>query len=128
MEMNHDARVIPLTGRPHVGDEVRLLHGDSRGHWEGDTLVIGTTNYSPESNFKGARDNLHVVERLTRVGPGTLSYEVTLSDPTTWTKPWTVEIPLKRSEDLVFEYACHEGNIGMEGMLSGHRAEERAGE
>ncbi len=127
MEMNHDARVIPLTGRPHVGDDVRLLHGDSRGHWEGDTLVIETTNYSPESNFRGARDNLHVVERLTRVGPRTLNYEVTLNDPTMWTAPWTVEIPLKRSEDLVFEYACHEGNIGMEGILSGHRAEERAG-
>ena len=126
MEMNHDARVIPLTERPHLGDDVRLLHGDSRGHWEGDTLVIETTNYSRESDFKGARENLHMVERLTRVGPRTLNYGVTLSDPTTWTKPWTVEIPLRRSEDPVFEYACHEGNIGMEGILSGHRAEERA--
>jgi hypothetical protein len=127
MEMNHDARVIPLTGRAHVDDGVRLLHGDSRGRWEGDTLVIETTNYSRESNFRGARDNLQMVERLTRVGPRTLNYEVTISDPTMWTQPWTVEIPLKMSEDPVFEYACHEGNIGMEGMLSGHRAEERAG-
>ena len=128
MEMNHDARVIPLTGRPHVDDGVRLLHGDSRGYWEGDTLVIETTNYSRASNFRGARDNLHVVERLTRVGPRTLNYEVTLNDPTTWTAPWTVEIPLMGSEDPVFEYACHEGNIGMEGILSGHRAQERAGQ
>ena len=105
---------------------VPQLHGDSRGHWEGDTLVIETTNYSRESNFKGARENLYMVERLTRVGPMTLNYEVTLSDPTTWTRPWTVEIPLRRSDDPVFEYACHEGNIGMEGILSGHRAEERA--
>ncbi len=128
MEMNHDARVIPLTGGRHVDDGLRLLHGDSRGHWEDDTLVIETTNYSPKSNFKGARDNLHVVERLTRVGPRTLHYEVTLSDPTTWTTPWTVEIPLMGSEDPVFEYACHEGNIGMEGILSGHRAQEHAGQ
>jgi hypothetical protein len=127
MEMNHDARVIPLTGPPHVDDGVRQLHGDSRGHWEGDTLVIETTNYSPESSFMGAHENLHMVERLTRVGPTTLNYKVTLSDPTTWTAPWTVEIPLMGSEDSIFEYACHEGNIGMEGILSGHRADERAG-
>ena len=127
MEMSHDARVIPLTGRPHIDDDVRQFHGDSRGHWDGDTLVIETTNYSRKSDFKGARENLHVVERLTRVGPRAMNYEVTLNDPTTWTKPWTVEIPLKGTEDPVFEYACHEGNIGMEGILSGHRAEERAG-
>ena len=88
----------------------------------------GRPTTRPRVTSRAPATTLHVVERLTRVGPGTLSYEVTLSDPTTWTKPWTVEIPLKRSEDLVFEYACHEGNIGMEGMLSGHRAEERAGE
>ena len=127
MEMNHDARVIPLTGKAHLTDSVRQLHGDSRGHWEGDTLVIETTNYSTDSNFMGSRENLHMIERLTRVGPKTLNYEVTITDPTTWTAPWTVEIPLMGSDDPVFEYACHEGNIGMEGILAGHRADERAG-
>ena len=124
-EMIHDARVIPIDGQPHLADRVRQLHGDSRGHWEGDTLVIETTNYSPQARFRGASDNLHMVERLTRVGPRTLNYEVTITDPTTWTRPWTVMIPLMGSDDAIFEYACHEGNIGMEGILAGHRAEER---
>ena len=124
-EMIHDARVIPIDGQTHLVDSVRQLHGDSRGHWEGDTLVIETTNYSPDATFRGASDNLHMVERLTRVGPRTLNYEVTLTDPTTWAGPWTVMIPLMGSEDAIFEYACHEGNIGMEGILAGHRAEER---
>ena len=131
-EMIHDARVIPIDGQPHLADSVRQLHGDSRAHWEGDTLVIETTNYSPKTNFSpsfnggGASDDLHVVERLTRVGPETLNYEVTITDPTTWTRPWTVMIPLRGSEDAIYEYACHEGNIGMEGILAGHRSEERA--
>jgi hypothetical protein len=124
-EMIHDARVIPIDGQPHLPDRVRQLHGDSRGHWEGDALVIETTNYSLQARFLGASDNLHIVERLTRVGPKTLNYEVTITDPTTWTRPWTVIIPLMGSDDAIFEYACHEGNIGMEGMLAGHRAEER---
>ena len=124
-EMIHDARVIPIDGQPHLADRVRQLHGDSRGHWDGDTLVIETTNYSSQARFRGASDNLHMVERLTRVGPRTLDYEVTITDPTTWTRPWTVMIPLMGSDDAIFEYACHEGNIGMEGILAGHRAEER---
>ncbi len=127
MEMAHDARVIPLDGRPHVPDRIRQWHGDSRGRWEGDTLVVETRNYSPKSNFMGAAENLHVVERFTRVGPTTLKYEVSISDPTTWTEPWTAVIPLKHSDDKVYEYACHEGNIGLFGILSGHRAEEAAG-
>ena len=125
-EMIHDARVIPIDGQPHLANRVRQLHGDSRGHWEGDTLVIETNNYSPQARFRGASDNLHVVERLTRVGPRTLNYEVTISDPTMWTRPWTVLIPLMGSDDAIFEYACHEGNVGMEGILAGQRAEERA--
>ncbi len=125
-EMIHDARVIPIEGQAHLVDSVRQLHGDSRGHWEGDTLVIETTNYSPEATFRGASDKLHMVERLARVGPRTLNYEVTITDSTTWSRPWTVMIPLMGSEDAIFEYACHEGNIGMEGILAGHRAEERA--
>jgi hypothetical protein len=124
-EMNHDARVIPLIGLPHVDDDVRQLHGDSRGHWEDDTLVVETKNFSKVANFRGSSDGLHMIERLTRESPEVLRYEVTLTDSSVWTKPWTVSIPLVYSEEPMFEYACHEGNIGMEGILAGHRAEER---
>ena len=126
MEMIHDARVIPIDGQPHLPGGIRQLHGDSRGHWEGDTLVIETTNYSKTGAFWSASTDLRVTERFARVGPDTLSYEITFEDPTTWTRPWTVMIPLKRSDDPVFEYACHEGNLGMEGILAGYRSEERA--
>ena len=125
MEMNHDARVIPLDGRPPLDSKVRQWHGDSRGWWEEDTLVFETTNYSLKSDFRGASEHLHVIERLTRVGVDTLNYEVTVRDPTTWAKPWTVMIPLMRSADAIYEYACHEGNYGMEGILAGHRAQEK---
>ena len=125
-EMIHDARVIPVDGRPHPSEDIRQLHGDSRGHWDGDTLVVETTNYSAMGAFWSASEDLRITERFTRVGPDTLNYEVTFDDPTTWTRPWTVMIPLKHSDDPVFEYACHEGNLGMEGILAGYRAEERA--
>ena len=125
-EMIHDARLIPLTGEPHLAESVRQLHGDSRGYWEGDTLVIETTNFSSTANFRGSSDGLHLMERLTRVGPRTLDHELTVTDPTVWTRPWTVRIPLMLSDEPMFEYACHEGNIGMDGILAGHRAEERA--
>jgi hypothetical protein len=124
-EMIHDARVIPLTDVPHPDEKVRLLHGDSRGHWDGDTLVIETTNFSKNANFRGSSDNLRMTERLTREGPQTLRYEVTLADATVWIRPWTASIPLAYSAEPLFEYACHEGNIGMEGILAGHRADER---
>ncbi len=124
-EMIHDARVIPLGNRPHAPESIRQLHGDSRGHWQGDTLIIETTNYSSDA-VRDATRELRVTERLTRVSDEILNYEVTFSDPGTWTEPWTVAIPLRYSPEPVFEYACHEGNIGMEGILSGHRAEERA--
>ena len=126
METIHDARVIPLDGRPHISQNIRQWHGDPRGHWEGDTLVVDTTNYSPKSYFRGSAENLHVVERFTRVGPRTISYEITVDDPTTWTNAWTAMIPLKKTEDPIYEFACHEGNIGMEGILSGARAQEKA--
>ena len=126
MEMIHDARIIPLDGPPHVSDEIRQLHGDSRGHWEGETLVVETTNYSDLGLFWSAAEGLRLTERFTRVAPDTLHYEITFDDQTTWTRPWTVLIPLKRSTEPMFEYACHEGNIGMEGILSGYRAQERA--
>ena len=103
---------------------MRQWHGDSRGHWEGDTLVVETRGFSPKSRFHGASDNLRVEERFTRTGPGTLEYAVTIDDPTIWTRPWTASIPLMRSSDALYEYACHEGNYGMEGILAGHRAEE----
>ena len=126
MEMNHDARVIPLDGRPTLDPAIRQWHGDSRGRWEGDTLVVETANYSPRSDFRGASDRLRIVERFTRTGPDTLEYAVTIDDPTTWVRPWTASIPLLRSDDALYEYACHEGNYGMEGILAGHRAQERA--
>ena len=125
-EMIHDARVIPLDRRPHLPATVRQWLGDSVGHWEGDTLVVDTTNYKERSFMSVSSESLHVTERFTRTGPETLKYEITIDDPETWTKPWSVMIPLTRSRDQVFEYACHEGNLGMADILSGARAEERA--
>src|SRR5215467_4773829 len=126
METIHDARVIPLDGRPHPGRTVRGILGDSRGHWEGDTLVVDTTNFSPKSNFRGAHENLHLVERFTRVSPDRLEYSFTVSDDTTWSRSWSAMIPLLRSREPIYEYACHEGNLGLGGILTGARAEERA--
>ena len=125
MEMIHDARIIPIDGPPHVGGKIRQLHGDSRGHWEGDTLVVETTNYSDLGVFWSAAEGFRLTERFTRVGPDTLHYEITFDDHMTWSRPWTLLIPLKHSVEPMFEYACHEGNIGMEGILSGYRAQER---
>jgi hypothetical protein len=125
METIHDARIIPLDRRPHVGQNIRQWHGDSVGRWEGDTLVVETTNYSPKSDFRGARENLHIVERFTRVSPGRIDYEVVVNDPTTWTRPWTAMIPLKLTQEEIYEFACHEGNEGMVGILAGARAQEK---
>jgi hypothetical protein len=125
-EMIHDVRIIPLDGRPHLPSAVQLWLGDSRGHWEGDTLVVDTTNYKPESFMSTSSAKLHVIERFTRTGPDSLKYEITINDPETWTKPWSLMIPLKHSPDSIYEYACQEGNIGLEGILAGARAEERA--
>ena len=125
-EMGHISRVIPLDGRPHIDDDVRLWTGDARAHWDGDTLVIETTNYSADTRYRGATEGLRLVERFTRVAPDTLEQEVTLNDPATWTQPWTVKLILKATEDAIFEYACHEGNYAMEGILGGARREEKA--
>jgi hypothetical protein len=125
METIHDARVIPLDGRPHPGRKIQHWLGDSRGHWEGDTLVVDTTNFSPKSNFHGSHENLHLVERFTRVAPDRLEYAFTVSDDTTWTRPWSAMIPMLRSRAPMYEYACHEGNLGLAGILSGARAEEK---
>ncbi len=126
-EMIHDSREISLDGSAHIPSAIQLWHGDSRGHWEGDTLVVDTTNYKPGSFFRGASsEKLHVTERFSRTGPETLQYEVAIDDPGTWTKPWSLMIPWQRSSKPVYEYACHEGNIGLAGILAGSRADERA--
>jgi hypothetical protein len=125
MEMAHDARIIPLDGRPHLHSRVGQWMGDSRGHWVGDTLVVDTTNYAPQGFQAPSSAKLHVVERFTRTGPDMIKYEFTIDDPDTWTKPWSAMIPLRRSPDRLFEYACHEGNTGLEGILSGARTDEQ---
>jgi len=125
-EMIHDTRVIPFGGGPHVRSTVQLWRGDSRGHWDGDTLVVDTTNYREGAFFRGASsDKLHVTERFTLSGPNTLQYEITIDDPGTWSKPWSAMIPWQRADNQVFEYACHEGNLGLLGILAGARAEEQ---
>ena len=126
-ESNFDARVIPLDGRPHLPAGVRLWNGDSRGRWDGDTLVVDTTNFSEKSFYRGAAENLHVVERFTRSNADMIAYEITLDDPTTWTRPWTAVIHLKRSNDRIYESGCHEGNFDlMRDLLGAARADERA--
>src|SRR5262245_15813244 len=123
-EKIHDARIVPISTRPHApAAAARSWFGDSRGRWEGDTLVIETT--SLRSSFRGASEELKLTERLRRAGPKTLNYEVTVDDPRTWSRPWTFMIPLKHTDEHIYEYACHEGNTGMTGILAGARAEER---
>ena len=126
IEMGHEVRVIPLDGRPHLPQNIHLWKGDSRGHWEGDTLVVETTNLSNKNPFRGSSENLKLTERFRRQDVDTLIYQFTVEDPATWDKPWTVEIPVSKSQGRVFEYACHEGNVGMYGGLAGARAEEKA--
>lgn len=124
-EMIHEVRVIPISDHPHLPQHIRQVAGSARAHWDGDTLVVETSNYSPMRDVQGSTDQVTTVERFTRVGPDTLNWEVTFTDPDTWTEPWTVMIALTGSEEAIFEYACHEGNYSMEGVLAGHRAEER---
>ena len=124
-EMMRETRVIPLDGRPHLPAGVRLWHGDSRGRWEGDTLVVETTNFSPKNDFRGAAGGLRLVERFTRVDADTIDHRVTIADPATFLRSWTVAVPLRRTDAPMYEYACHEGNYGMEGIMAGARADER---
>ena len=126
-EMIHDARIIPLDGRPHVAANIRQWMGDSRGHWEGKTLVVDTTNFTGKTNFRGSGEGLHLIERLTRVDDGTLLYEFMVDDASSFTKPWSAALPMTKSDELIYEYACHESNYGMFNMLSAARAEEKAG-
>jgi hypothetical protein len=129
MEKIHDARIIPLDGRPHVGPAIRNYLGDSRGRWEGDALVVETTNFHPNGNPMGgtlnrASENLKLTERLRRSGPTALEYTFTVDDPTVWTKPWTAVIYWQQAKGEQLEYACHEGNYSLPGMLTGARADE----
>ena len=117
-EMIHETRVIPLDDRPHLPSTIKQWLGDSRGYWDGNTLVVETTNFSDKMSFRGARENLQVVERFTRADPETLMYEFTVTDPTTWIRPWTVSFPMRRTEGPVYEYACHEGNHALRNILS----------
>ena len=123
-------RIIPVTDRPHLPSDVRQWWGDSRGRWEGETLVVDVTNFGPKTDFQGSRENLHLVERWTRLDAETIEYVVTMEDPTTWTAPWTVALELSRQSNeanrIYKEPRCHEGNYGLPGLLAGSRAEERA--
>lgn len=134
-EIIHGVRIIPTDGRPHAPPRIRQLGGDSRGHWEADTLVVDTTNFNDETNFRpppatGRQDifssrDLHVTERFTRTDPDTIVYRFTVDDPSTWTQPWSGEMLLKRTQGPIFEYACHEGNYGLANILAAARAKER---
>jgi len=123
-EMIHDTRIIPLDGRPHISSNIRQWYGDSVGHWEGNTLVVDTTNFSDLNPFPGAQ-NLHVVERLTRVDPDTILYQFTVEDPGMWTKPWSGELPINKIQGQVYEYACHEANYPLANTLRGARVAEQ---
>ena len=124
-EMIHEARIIPLDGRPRLNPVLRQWTGSSRGRWEGDTLVVETTNFTNKTTFRGSSDGLHLTERFTRVAPDVLRYQVTVSDPSTFTRPWTIEVPATAAEGQIYEYACHEGNYAIPNALSGSRAAEK---
>jgi len=123
-EMIHDVRIIPLDGRPHLPRSVRLWMGDSRGRWEGNSLVVDTTNFSDKTNFRGGDENMHLIERFTRANDDTLIYQFTIDNETAFTKSWTAELPMTKSESPMFEYACHEGNYSLMNVLAGARSEE----
>jgi hypothetical protein len=124
-EMIHDQRVVPLDGRPHAGDSLRLWMGSSRGRWDGDTLVVETANFRP-GVFRSASEQLRLVERFTRADAHTLMYEFTVTDPLTWTRPWTAQVPMMKSDARIFEYACHEGNYSLPNILAGARKAEKS--
>ena len=124
-EMIHDVRIIPLDGRPHIPETVRQWLGDSRGHWEGNTLVVDTTNFTDKTHFSDSDRNLHLIERFTRTDANTILYQFTVDNPTAFTLPWKGEVPLTKTPGPIYEYACHEGNYSMVNMLKGARAQER---
>jgi len=124
IEMIHDVRIIPLDGRAHAPQAIRQWMGDSRGTWDGSTLVVTTTNFTDKTNFRGSGAALKVVERFTRLDAATIDYSFTIEDPASFTKSWSATVPMTKTEGPIFEYACHEGNYGMTNLLSGARAEE----
>ena len=126
-EMIHDARIFPIGAGPHVSRAIAQYHGDSRAHWDGDTLVVDTTNYVDNATRVGAAttNKLHTTETFRRVAEDTIEYSITFDDPDVWSRPWTMMIPLKKTGELMFEFACHEGNYGLRAILSGARAQER---
>ena len=126
VEMIHEVRVVPLDGRRHLNSAIPQWLGDSRGRWEGDTLVIETTGFSARTSVSGSGPAMRLTERFTRVDRETLRYEYTIDDPASFTRPWTVVLPMTRGEAPMFEYACHEGNYGLVNILSIARAEEEA--
>ena len=125
-EMIHDVRIIPLDGRPHISPKIRQWLGDSRGHWEDNTLVVDTTNFSDKTSFKGSQSTLHLIERFTRTDANALLYEFTVDDPSTFTRSWTADLPMAKGQGPIYEYACHEGNYALPAMLAGARAQEKA--
>jgi hypothetical protein len=124
-EMIHHARVIPLDGRPHLPAAMRSWQGDPRGRWDGNTLVVETTNFTDKTNVRGSGEQLRLVERFTRADAKTLLYEFTVDDPSSFTKPWTAILPMAKTDDQIYEYACHEANYAMSGILRGARAENK---
>jgi len=124
-EMIHDVRIVPLDGRPHLPASVRRWQGDPRGHWENDVLVVETTNFSDRTNVRGSDTQLRLVERFRRIDAKTLDYQFTVDNPGVFSRPWTVSLPMTASEGRIYEYACHEGNYAMTGILRGARAEEK---
>jgi hypothetical protein len=124
-EMAHDVRIIPTDGRPHAPRSVRQWLGDSRGRWEGDTLVVETTNFNGKNPLRGSSENMRLIERFTRVDADTIQYRFTVDDESTWSRPWTAELPMKKTNGPLFEHACHEGNYGLYNTLVGARLEEK---
>jgi len=124
-EMVHDVRIVPLDGRPHLPSALRRLQGGPRGRWDGTTLVVETTNFTSKTNVRGSGENLRLVERFTRTGANTLLYEFTVDDPASFTKPWSAALPMAKTPDQIYEYACHEGNYAMSGILRGERSQEK---
>jgi hypothetical protein len=125
-ELIHDARIIPLDGQPHPPKSVHLLRGDSRGYWEGETLVVDVTNFTNQTAFRGSSEDLHLTERFTRTSPQTVLYEFTVDDASTWARPWTAQIVMGPADGEIYEYACHEGNRALANSLSAARAEDAA--
>jgi hypothetical protein len=123
-EMIHDTRIFPISNSAHVSKAITMYHGDSRARWDGDTLVVDTTNFSPSTNFRGSTTGFHLTEKFKRVAADTIEYYVTVDDPTVWSRPWTLMVPLKNTGEEMYEFACHEGNYGLAAILRGARAQE----